>query len=424
MSNANYIWYPYTSLRNNFPPIHIEKAKNCTLYAADGKEYIDAISSWWVNIHGHANEVIANAIATQAKKLEHIIFAGFTHTPAIELSQKLIELLQKHFSKVFFSDDGSTSVEVAIKMALQYWVNLDIKHKTKLVAFENAYHGDTFGAMSAGARGPFNAAFHNYLFEVEHIPVPNVNTIETVKQQFEALAKEGNVAAFIFEPLVQGAGGMLMHEAGYLDELLSIAHQHQIICIADEVMTGFGRTGKNFAIEYLQNQPDIICLSKGITGGFLPLGVTLCSEKIVQAFDSSEKEKTFYHGHSYTANPLSCTAANASIGLLTEEACQQKIGFISQLHQSFGDTIKNHLSVKDVRQQGTILAIEFKTKEDSSYFNSIRDRLYEFYLSKGILLRPLGNVIYIMPPYCITEAELNKVYDVIKQSMEFISSKE
>jgi adenosylmethionine-8-amino-7-oxononanoate aminotransferase len=422
MSNANYIWYPFASLKNNFAPIHIERAKNCTLYAADGKEYIDAISSWWVNIHGHANEVIAQAIATQAKKLEHVIFAGFTHTPAIELSQNLIEILPKHFSKVFFSDDGSTSVEVAIKMAFQYWYNLGLKHKTKLVAFENAYHGDTFGAMSAGARGPFNAAFQNYLFEVQHIPVPDKNNIEAIKQQFESLAKEDNVAAFIFEPLVQGAGGMIMHEAGHLDELLSIAHQHQIICIADEVMTGFGRTGTNFAIEYLQNQPDIICLSKGITGGFLPLGVTISSKKIVQAFDSAEKEKTFYHGHSYTANPLCCAAANVSIALLTEKACQQKISFISQLHSSFADTIKDHSSIKDVRQQGTILAIEFKTKETSSYFNSIRDMLYEFYLNKGVLLRPLGNVIYIMPPYCITEGELNKIYDVIQQSIEFISS--
>jgi adenosylmethionine-8-amino-7-oxononanoate aminotransferase len=423
MSDANFIWYPFTSLKNTFAPIHIERAKDCTLYAADSKEYIDAISSWWVNTHGHANEVIADAISTQAKKLEHIIFAGFTHTPAIELSQKLIELLPKHFSKVFFSDDGSTSVEVAIKMALQYWYNSGIKHKTKLIAFENAYHGDTFGAMSAGARGPFNAAFQNHLFEVQHIPVPNVNTIEAIKQQFEALAKEDDVAAFIFEPLIQGSGGMLMHEAGHLDELISIAHKHQIICIADEVMTGFGRTGKNFAIEYLQNQPDIICLSKGITGGFLPLGVTVCSQKIVQAFDSSEKEKTFYHGHSYTANPLSCAAANASIALLTDEACQQKISFISQLHYSFASTIKNHSSIKDIRHRGTILAIELKTKENSSYFNSIRDVLYEFYLSKGVLLRPLGNVIYIMPPYCITEKELNKVYDAISQSLELINNK-
>jgi adenosylmethionine-8-amino-7-oxononanoate aminotransferase len=423
MNNDNYIWYPFTSLKSTFTPIHIEKAKNCTLYAADGKEYIDAISSWWVNIHGHTNEVIADAIATQAKKLEHIIFAGFTHTPAIELSQKLIEILPKHFSKVFFSDDGSTSVEVAIKMALQYWYNLGIKNKTKLIAFENAYHGDTFGAMSAGARGAFNAAFQNHLFEVHHIPVPDRNNIEAVKQQFKTLAKEGNVAAFLFEPLVQGSGGMLMHEASHLDELLSIAHQHQIVCIADEVMTGFGRTGKNFAIEYLQNQPDIICLSKGITGGFLPLGVTVCSEKIVQAFDTAEKEKTFYHGHSYTANPLSCAAANASIALLMKNACQQKISFISQLHYSFANTIKNHSSVKEVRRQGTILAIEFKTDEGSSYFNSIRDVLYEFYLSNGVLLRPLGNVVYIMPPYCITKDELNKVYDVIKQSMELINDK-
>jgi adenosylmethionine-8-amino-7-oxononanoate aminotransferase len=418
----NFIWYPFTQMKTAAPPIHIERAKDCTLYAADGKEYIDAVSSWWVNIHGHANGIIANAIAQQAKTLEHVIFAGFTHTPAIKLSEKLISILPNHFSKIFFSDDGSTSVEVAIKMALQYWHNQGFLYKTKIIAFENAYHGDTFGAMSAGAKSTFNAAFQSLLFEVIHIPTPDKNNIEALRSQLEELNKDDSIAAFIFEPLVQGAGGMLMYEAKYLDELLSFVKEKKIICIADEVMTGFGRTGKNFAIEYLTNQPDIICLSKGITGGFMPLGVTASSQKIFDAFYADEKEKTFYHGHSYTANPLACTAANASMEILMSDDCQKRIQFICQQHSIFAGSIKDDEIIKEVRQQGTILAIDFNTKESTSYFNSIRNKLYEFYLSNGILLRPLGNTIYIMPPYCITEAELKKVYAVIIQYIQYIKT--
>jgi adenosylmethionine-8-amino-7-oxononanoate aminotransferase len=420
MFSSNHIWYPFTQMKTANPPIQIERAKACTLYAADGKEYIDAVSSWWVNIHGHANEFIANKIATQAKQLEHVIFAGFTHAPAIELSNRLIDILPKHFSKVFFSDDGSTSVEVAIKMALQYWHNQGIK-KTKIIAFENAYHGDTFGAMSAGAKSTFNAAFQNHLFEVFHIPTPNKENIEAVKKQLVDLAKDNTIAAFIFEPLIQGAGGMLMYEAGYLDELLSIAHQNNIICIADEVMTGFGRTGKNFAIEYLTNQPDIICLSKGITGGFMPLGVTVTSQKIYDAFYADDKEKTFYHGHSYTANPLACAAANASLELLTTLDCKERIKTIVQQHEAFAKMIRQHKLIKEVRQTGTIIAIEFKTDEGTSYFNSVRDKLYQFYLDNGVLLRPLGNIIYILPPYCITKKELSQVYAAIVQSLDYLS---
>jgi adenosylmethionine-8-amino-7-oxononanoate aminotransferase len=418
----NFIWYPFTQMKTAAAPIHIERAKDCTLYATDGKEYIDAVSSWWVNIHGHSNKFIADKIAQQAKTLEHVIFAGFTHTPAIELSERLIKILPDHFTKIFFSDDGSTSVEVAIKMALQYWHNQGFTNKTKIIAFENAYHGDTFGAMSAGAESIFNAAFQSLLFEVHHIPAPNKNNVNAVKKQLSGLINKGNIAAFIFEPLIQGAGGMLMHEANYLDELISIANQKNIICIADEVMTGFGRTGKNFAIEYLKNQPDIICLSKGITGGFMALGVTVTSQKIFDAFYADEKEKTFYHGHSYTANPLACAAANASLQLLTSDECQDKIQSICKQHNSFVNKIKDHESIKEVRQQGTIIAIEFNTNEDTSYFNSIRDKLYQFYLDNGVLLRPLGNIIYIMPPYCITENELNKVYDIITRSLAYFKT--
>lgn len=415
----NFIWHPFTQMKTAAAPLHVTKAKDCTLYTAEGKAYIDAISSWWVNIHGHCNETIANAIAEQAKTLEHVIFAGFTHTPAIELSKKLIHMLPGDFSKVFFSDDGSTSVEVALKMAIQYWHNQGIQ-KTTIIAFDNAYHGDTFGAMSVAERNAFNAAFNPYLFDVKRLPLPDKQNISAIKEQFDSIAKEGNVAAFIFEPLVQGAAGMLMYEATYLDELITLANKYDIVCIADEVMTGFGRTGKNFAIEYVSHKPDIICLSKGITGGFMPLGVTACTQKIYDAFYADDNAKTFFHGHSYTANPLACAAANASMGILMSEQCRQQINAIEVSHTAFAETIAGHPFMRNIRQKGTILAIELNTVENSSYFNNIQSRAYQYYLNNGIFLRPLGNIVYIMPPYCITEDELQKVYSCVNDSLSFL----
>lgn len=404
-------------------PIHIERAKGCYLYASDGGKYLDAVSSWWVNIHGHAHPYIAEKIAQQAKELEHVIFAGFTHTPAITLAEKLLKLLPDNFSKIFYSDNGSTAVEVALKMAIQYWHNIGEKQKIKIIAFENAYHGDTFGAMAVGARNTFNKPFHDLLFEVHYIPVPLENNFTASFEEFEALSEQEDVAAFIFEPLVQGTAGMRMHSAEHLDNLLAIAKKKNIICIADEVMTGFGRTGKIFACEYLHKTPDVICLSKGITGGFMPLGVTACTEKIYNAFYSDEMSKTFFHGHSYTANPLACSAAIASLELLSHETCVKQIAKICSSHVKFADTLKRRDFIKDVRQRGTILAVELNTKEDSSYFNSIRNDIYKFCLAKGVLLRPLGNVIYFMPPYCITQSEMKYVYDVIDDTIFFLEKK-
>ncbi len=418
--DKNNIWHPFTQQKTADAPIHIESAKGSVLFSSDGKKYIDAISSWWVNIHGHGNEYIANKIAEQAKKLEHVVFAGFTHTPAIELAERLIQILPTEFSKVFYSDNGSTSVEVAIKMALQYWYNQGITNKTKILAFENAYHGDTFGAMSVGGKSAFNKPFHQHLFEVIHLPLPTGNNLEALKIRIQELSNQDTIAAFIFEPLIQGAGGMIMYEAEYLDELLSVAKQNDIICIADEVMTGFGRTGNTFAIDYLQNQPDIICLSKGITGGFMPFGVTVCSQNIYDSFYSDDKQKTFFHGHSYTANPLSCVAANASLDLLLAEKCINEIKRISKSHSDFVNEIKDDASIKNIRHLGTIIAFEIDTSEDTSYFNSISNKVYNFFIERGVLLRPLGNVIYIMPPYCITTDELNAVYMVIKEFLIYI----
>ncbi|MCX6351720.1 MAG: adenosylmethionine--8-amino-7-oxononanoate transaminase [Bacteroidetes bacterium] len=420
---ANPIWHPFTQMKTANPPIHIDRAEGSILFAKDGKEYIDAISSWWVNIHGHANPFIAKAIAEQALKLEQVIFAGFTHAPAIDLANNLLKILPDSITKIFYSDNGSTAVEVAIKMALQYWHNQGVHHKTKLIAFENGYHGDTFGAMSVGAKSTFNAAFEKHLFQVEYIPTPHENNFEAVKEQLKILLKNEDVAAFIFEPLVQGASGMLMHNPEHLDALIQLTKQHNVLCIADEVMTGFGRTGKNFATDYLQNKPDIICLSKGITGGFMPLGVTASSQKIYDAFYADAKEKTFYHGHSYTANPLACAAANASLQLLLSDDCQSQIKNIISQHTAFAASQQHESFIKEIRQTGTILAIELNTAEGSSYFNTIRHEVYDFCIENGVLLRPLGNAVYIMPPYCVTSAELNKIYQVIKSLINTFKEK-
>jgi adenosylmethionine-8-amino-7-oxononanoate aminotransferase len=420
--DKEYIWHPFTQAKLADDNIHIAKAKGCTLYAGDGREFIDAISSWWVNIHGHAHPHIAARIAQQAGELEHVIFAGFTHTPAITLAEKLLKLLPPDFSKIFYSDNGSTSVEVALKMSLQYFYNSGIKKKTKIIAFEDAYHGDTFGAMSVGGRSIFNAPFNDLLFEVEFIPIPTANNLDALIKKMEELLEQENIAAFIYEPLVQGTAGMKMYEASHLDILLSLVKKHEVLCIADEVMTGFGRTGKIFASEYLEQQPDIICLSKGITGGFMPLGVTACSQKVFDAFYSEDKTKTFFHGHSYTANPIACAAANASIELLNEPSCRKQIELISSLHSGFKEKMKSNSFIKDIRHLGTILAIELNTKEDTSYLNSIRDSAYNFCLNKGLLIRPLGNIIYLMPPFCITEQELKTTYDILEETIEYLKT--
>ena len=415
------IWHPFTPQKGSSDVIPIERAEGVWLYTSDGRKIIDAISSWWVNIHGHAHPYIAKKIAEQALKLEQVIFAGFTHTPAIILAEQLLKILPGNLSKVFYSDDGSTAVEVALKMALQYWHNKGEK-KIKIIAFENAYHGDTFGAMSAGARSQFTAAFQNLLFEVEHIPVPHADNLDECKALIAKLGRRENVTAFIFEPLVQGAAGMIMHEAKHLDELIAIAKENKIICIADEVMTGFGRTGRLFACDYLENKPDIVCVSKGITGGFLPLGVTACNEKIFEAFDTDDRTKTFFHGHSYTANPLSCAAAIASLELLLQSECVQQIRMIEDRHAAFVSSLQGNPFVKDARYRGTILAVELNTKEDSSYFNSIRDHIYQTCLSKGVLLRPLGNVMYCMPPYCIQAFDLKLIYETISTCLNQVKT--
>lgn len=424
--DRQYVWHPFTQQKNMQPPIPIVSAAATILTDENNNNYIDAISSWWVTLHGHAHPYIAQKIYEQALQLEQVIFAGFTHKPAADLAEKLIKILPGSFSKIFYSDNGSTSTEVAIKMALQYWWNERGKTtddgqkttddgrqttgKTKILAFNNAYHGDTFGAMSVSDRSVFTLAFHSLLFDVVFIDTPTKENINELKSVIENNADE--IAAFIYEPLVQGAGGMKMYDASLLDELLMFVKEKNIICIADEVMTGFGRTGKIFASEYLHQKPDIICMSKGLTGGTMALGATACTEKIYAAFVNDDKLKTFFHGHSFTANPLACTAALASLDLLFKEECLQKINWIAEKNKTFSLELteqKNLLHIKNIRTLGTILAFEIDEGNDE-YLNNISQIFTAKSLAHGVYMRPLGNTVYIMPPYCITTDELDKIY--------------
>lgn len=413
--DRDYIWHPYTQEALSPHNIVITHGKGTMLYDEKNNAYIDGISSWWVNIHGHSHPYIAAKVAEQAHTLEHVIFAGFTHPQAIQLAERLLLLFEFHYAKVFYSDNGSTAVEVGVKMALQYFYNKGIKKNT-IIAFENAYHGDTFGTMSVGDSRTFHSPFKDFLFDVKRIPLPNNSNFEMVQAQFQAWLENGDVAAFIYEPLVQAAAGMQMYEADRLEQLIRMAQDQGTLCIADEVMTGFGRTGAMFAGFHMDTLPDILCLSKGITGGFMPLGATLCTDEVYSAFYGNDKEKTFYHGHSYTAYPLACAAANASLDLFEDTDAIDRIVAITMAHQKFLLQIKNHPMVSNTRQCGTIAAFDIiKGDESSSYRHSIRDHLTHECIARKILLRPLGNTLYLMPPYCITEHELDTLYGAVQE---------
>ncbi|MBK6523574.1 MAG: adenosylmethionine--8-amino-7-oxononanoate transaminase [Bacteroidia bacterium] len=412
--DKKHIWHPFTHLKTAVDPIRITKAEGLYLYDDKGSKIMDAISSWWVNLHGHSHPYISKKVSEQLFSFEHIPFADFTHQPAIELAERLLGHLPNNQSKIFYSDNGSTAVEVALKMTLQYWHNKG-EPKNTFIALENAYHGDTFGGMSVGARNVFNSAFENQLFNVAHIPIPTKENLEQIKEVIGQWKENHSIAGFIFEPLVQGAAGMMMYDGETLDELIAFCKQNEIITIADEVMTGFGRTGKFFATDHLNNKPDIIGLSKGLTGGYLPLGVTSCAQFIYDAYISDDKTKTFFHGHSYTANATACAAALASLDLMEKRETLDQIQMIEKEHLSFLNEIKDHKACKDIRVKGTILAIELKTEGETHYLNTISEKINSYFLNKGILLRPLGNVFYVLPPYCITKDELQYIYKNIKE---------
>jgi adenosylmethionine-8-amino-7-oxononanoate aminotransferase len=423
-----HLWHPFTQEDVDPPPISVRSARGVTLETEDGRQILDAISSWWVNIHGHSHPAIARAIAEQAARLEHVVFAGFSHQPAEELAARLGKIIPPPLRHVFFSDDGSTAVEVALKLALQYWKNCGRPEKRRIVALEHAYHGDTVGAMSVSDDSPFTAPFHDWRLPVlrthsaycARCPVGLTRAtchIECLNKLERLLSEHGKeIAAIIVEPLLQGAGGMIVHPEEFLSGVRRLTAAHDVLLIADEVLTGFGRTGRMFACERAGVSPDLMCVAKGLTGGFLSLAATFATDRIHEAFLGGERTRAFFHGHSYTANPIACAAANASLEIFSSEPVFERIAAIEKVHAARLPTLAAHPNVSDVRCIGTVAAIELDVP-DAGYLSSLRPRLYQYFLSRGVLLRPLGNVVYILPPYVITPEQLHFVYDVIQDSL-------
>lgn len=414
-----YNWHPYTQHQKIGLLPAIVKGKAALLWDENGKEYIDAIASWWVNPFGHSNPIMAEAIYKQLTTLEHVLFGGFTNKPAVELAEKLLSILPNNQKKLFFSDNGSSAVEVALKASLQFFYNKNQK-RSKIIAFEDAFHGDTFGAMAASGITFFTQAFQGSLLEVTRISVPVAGKENESLTQLRILLETNDYAAFIFEPLCLGAAGMIMYQPEILSEMIALCRQHQVFTIADEVMTGFGKTGKTFACNYLTEQPDMMCLSKALTGGTIPMAITSFTQQIFDGFLDSDVNKAFFHGHTFTANPTGCAAALASISILETTEIQNAIAIINSFHLQFQNKIKNHPIVKTTRVLGVIFALEIKTKNQESYYGTMRNKLYDFFIENGIILRPVGNIIYILPPYIITENQLQKVYQTIENALEIV----
>lgn len=423
------IWHPFTQTHLDPDPLRVVSAQGTYLYTEDGRKIIDAISSWWVNLHGHCHPQIVSAVAEQAAKLDHVLLAGFSHPSVEQLTEKLRNIIPSALTHIFYSDDGSTAVEVALKLAVQYWQNLGRTEKREIVALEHAYHGDTAGAMSVSADSGFTSPFSRFRFPVQRVhtayclrcPVGKerascqIDCVQSLKTLLET--KGSTIAAVIVEPLLQGAGGMIIHPPEFLRRIREICFEHKVLLIADEVLTGFGRCGKMFACDVAGVVPDLMCLSKGITGGILPLGATLCTEEIHQEF--SGPGRSFFHGHSYTGNPLACAAAVANLNIFETEDVFARIDAITGQHAQHLQPLAAHPRVAETRQIGTVAAIELKV-EDAGYFSTLKPLLYRFFLERGVLLRPLGHVIYVLPPYCINQEDLRYVYNVIEEALERI----
>ena len=417
--DSQYLWHPYTQHKTASAPIAITKGKGALLWDENDKEYIDAIASWWVNPYGHSNSFIAEAIYKQLTTLEHVLFGGFTHEPAVVLAEKLMAILPKNQQKLFFSDNGSTAVEIAIKVALQYFFNKGEK-KTTIIAFENAFHGDTFAAMAASGISLFTDAFQGMFIDVVRIPVPIVGEEKASCDALAKAIKDHNCAGFIYEPLVQGAAGMVMYEPAALDALIRMCKDNNVLTIADEVMTGFGKTGRTFASDYLEEQPDMMCLSKALTGGTIPMAITTFTQEIFEAFYDEDINKALFHGHTFTANPTGCAAALASLELLQTPEMQSNISRVNANHLAFQKRIQTHSKVVTTRVLGVIFALEIKTESAASYYGNLRNKLYSFFIENGVILRPVGNVVYILPPYIITDEQLEKVYQVVESALEIV----
>lgn len=410
------VWHPFTQHALQPEAIAVASGRGAIVETRDGRQIVDAISSWWVITHGHCHPRIVAAVREQAGRLDQVIFAGFTHEPAERLARALIDLAPEGLSRVFYSDSGSTAVEVALKMALGHWHNVGEKRR-RIVALQHAYHGDTIGTMSAGARGVFNAAYEPLLFEVDHLPFPAQGGEQTTLDALEAHCRGEPVAALIVEPLILGAGGMLTWSASTLREMKRVCERFGVLFIADEVMTGWGRTGTLFACEQAGITPDILCLAKGITGGQLPLAATLCKEEIFMAHYSQDRSKTFFHSSSYTANPIACAAALANVEVWRDEPVTDRIARLAQMQAGRLERLGEESNVFcNPRQCGTIAAIDIDVP-DSGYLAGIGPALQAAFLDRDVLLRPLGNTVYVMPPYCIGSDELDRVYNALEDGV-------
>jgi adenosylmethionine---8-amino-7-oxononanoate aminotransferase len=413
---ASPVWHPFTQHALQPLALEIAAAEGAWLEAADGRRILDAISSWWVITHGHCHPHIVAAVKAQAETLDQVIFAGFTHAPGEHLARGLIELAPPGLCHVFYSDSGSTAVEVALKMALGFWHNTG-EPRHRILALEHGYHGDTIGGMSVGARGVFNAPYAPLLFEVTRIPPPVPGREQEAFAALEAACRGEPVAALIAEPLILGAGGMLIYSADALAQMKRICERHGVLFIADEVMTGWGRTGTLFASEQANITPDVLCLAKGITGGALPLAATLCTAPIFEAHLSKERSKTFFHSSSYTANPLACAAAVANLEIWRREPVRERIVALGNRQATHLARFQGDKRFSHLRRIGTIAALDLDVS-DAGYLAQIGPKLYDFFMQRGVLLRPLGNTVYVMPPYCTTDAELDLIYDAIRAAAD------
>jgi len=413
MKSTSPVWHPFTqhAVHGEIPAI--VRTDGAWLEAADGRRIFDAISSWWVVTHGHRHKPIMEAIRAETDRLDQVIFAGFTHPPAEELARQLIAITPPELTHVFFSDSGSTSVEVALKMALVFWLHSG-EDRGHILALEGAYHGDTIGGMSVGERGVFNAPYEPLLFDVGRLPFPRHGREQETLHALDKACRERPVAALIVEPLILGAGGMLIYAPAVLAEMARICKRHGVLLIDEEVMTGWGRTGTLFACEQAGIVPDIACYSKGLTGGALPLAVTLCRHAIFDAHYAEDRRKTFFHSSSYTANPIACAAALANLRVWQTEPVLERVAALAAVHAKALRRFRDDRRFENVRQLGTIAALDLVVR-DAGYLADIGPRLYRHFLARGFLVRPLGNTIYLMPPYCSTEAEIDALYDAIAE---------
>jgi len=401
------IWHPFTQHATAPAPLQVTRGEGAMLTLEDGRSIIDGISSWWVTTHGHNHLRIMAAIRAQTEQLDQVIFAGFTHQPAEDLAAELVRIAPPGLKHVFYSDSGSTSVEVALKMALGFWHNSG-KPRTKIIALEHAYHGDTIGTMAAGARGVFNTTYEKLLFDVARLPFPSDPSATLAALEREA----PNAAALIVEPLLLGAGGMLMYGPQILHDMKRTCEKHGTLFIADEVLTGFGRTGTLFACEQAGVTPDLLCLAKGLTGGALPLAATLATPAIFEAHFSQDRRKTFFHSSSYTANPIACAAARESLSIWRDEPVRERVAALAVMQEGHLSQFRADPRFENIRRTGTVAALDLKVS-DPGYLADAGPSLTAHFLSHGVLLRPLGNTIYVLPPYCITGAELDTIYAAI-----------